>query len=52
MAVPAVQIRYRALQPGTDTMAWEVNYQARGAAPGKIDAAIRIMPRPASARPR
>lgn len=52
MAVPAVQIRYQALQPGSDTMAWEVTYQARGAAPREIDAAIRVMPRPAPARPR
>lgn len=48
MAVPVAQVRYRARQPGTDTLAWQVRYQARGAALQQVSADVRVLPaRPA-----
>ena len=44
MAVPVVQVHYRARQPGTDSLAWEVRYQARGAAPAQATAQVRVLP--------
>jgi len=48
MAVPVAQVRYRARQAGADSLAWQVRYQARGAAPGQISADVQVLPaRPA-----
>lgn len=44
MTMPVVQVRYRAAQQGTDTVGWEVQYQARGATTRSIRATVRIAP--------
>jgi len=46
LAVPVAQVHYRAGQPGTDTLAWEIRYQQRGAGPAQADAQVRILPAP------
>ncbi|MCD0502594.1 hypothetical protein [Bordetella petrii] len=48
MTVPVAQVRYRALAPGSDTLAWEVRYQQRGAGTHPASAQITVLPsRPA-----
>ncbi|MBV7485629.1 hypothetical protein KW845_21850 [Bordetella sp. BOR01] len=44
LAVPVVQVRYRARQAGTDSLAWEVRYQADNTAGDRVAAEVRVLP--------
>ncbi|HYG45157.1 MAG TPA: hypothetical protein VEA17_19730 [Bordetella sp.] len=51
MAVPVTQVRYRARQPGVDSLVWEVRYQAGNTGADQVAAEVRVAPpRPAARR--
>ena len=46
VAVPIAQVLYRAKQPGTDLLVWEVSYQAKSKSIEQGRATITVMPAP------